>query len=271
MGKISEQGAIVALAETYDLEPLAFMTTFQQVAMPDKYTDAEFVSCCLVAKEHGLNPLTKEIYFMRDKNGKIQPIVGVDGWIKKCNEHPQFDGMDFEDTFDEQGEIISVKCVIFRKDRKHPTAITEYLKECLQIRTKPGPWQTHRIRMLRHRAICQCARVAFGFAGVMMPDEFEQWHNDVSQMKDITPPDPDQVQLPPDPDAAVEEVEIIDWHKHTTDLIDQMAGADSQEILTEIHNQHDRDKAPDEINAKILEAFHEHVTRLAKMAESEAA
>lgn len=196
--------AIAGLAKVYDLSAAAFVLTFRSVAMPSPHTDPEFVSCCLVAREHGLNPLTKEIYFMRDKHGKIQAIVGVDGWIKKCNEHPQFDGIEFADELDAKGKAVSIRATVYRKDRTRPTIITEYMSECVQARDKAGPWQSHPNRMLRHRALVQCARVAFGFAGIMDRDEFDQWQT----MKDVTPQPPASGQitsaldLPDIPDEA---------------------------------------------------------------------
>jgi len=168
--------------------------------MPQPHTDPEFVSCCLVAREHGLNPLTKEIYFMRDKHGKIQAIVGVDGWIKKCNEHPQFDGIEFAETMNVDGnKITAIKCRIFRKDRSRPIETTEYMAECVQTRDKKGPWDSHPSRMLRHRSLIQCARIAFGFAGIMDRDEFDQWQS----MRDVTPKSP---QVTRDPENTLPEI-----------------------------------------------------------------
>lgn len=173
--------AIQEIAETYKLSPKAFAFTFRAVAMPQPHNEAEFVSCCLVAREHGLNPLTKEIYFMRTKAGAIQPIVSVDGWIKKCNEHPQFDGLELTDQRDDDGALVAMTIAIYRKDRSRPTKITEYLAEC---KAAGGPvWKTSEARMLRNRTICQGARIAFGFAGIMENEEFEQWQ----AMRDITP------------------------------------------------------------------------------------
>jgi phage recombination protein Bet len=219
---VSTLPAIVGLAKHYDLDAAAFVYTFKQVAMPTPHTDAEFVSCCLVAREHGLNPLTKEIYFMRDKHGRMQAIVGVDGWIKKCNEHPQYDGVVFHDTVGPDGKIACIRASIYRKDRTHPTEATEYLSECLQVRDKVGPWQSHPNRMLRHKALIQAARIAFGFAGVMDRDEFDQWHG----MRDITPrvalaslPEvPDIPDLPDIPDTGPENQDAPD------DLIADEAG-----------------------------------------------
>lgn len=189
--------AVQALAKTYELNAAAFVYTFRTVAMPTPHTDAEFVSCCLVAKEHGLNPLTKEIYFMKTKSGQIQPIVSVDGWVRKCNEHPKFDGMEFSDVLSDKGELVAVTCTIHRSDRKHPTRVTEYLEDGLKV---GGPvWKIVPRRMLRHRALTQAARYAFGFAGVMDRDEFDQWQ----AMRDITPAKAAPLEIPDDiPDGT---------------------------------------------------------------------
>jgi hypothetical protein len=37
-----------------------------------------------------------------------------------------------------------------------------------------GPWQTHPKRMLRHKAMIQCARLAFGYGGIYDQDEAER-------------------------------------------------------------------------------------------------
>lgn len=209
---------IQKLAQTFDLSAAAFVFTFRAVAMPSPHTEAEFVSCCLVAREHGLNPLTKEIYFMRTKTGQIQPIVSVDGWIKKCNEHPQFDGMEFEDRRDDKGKLTAMTIAIHRKDRSRPTKITEYMDECSA--NGGAAWKTSASRMLRNRTICQGSRIAFGFAGIMDRDEFDQWQS----MRDVTPaqtpaqaPAPAVLELPdiPDdpeqqPEAASQDVEQDD-------------------------------------------------------------
>lgn len=70
----------------------------------------------------------------------------------------------------EQDEV-SCTCKIYRKDRRVPTSITEYLTEC---KRNTDPWNSHPSRMLRHKATIQCARVAFGFAGIKDPDEAER-------------------------------------------------------------------------------------------------
>ena len=81
-------------------------------------------------------------------------------------------------------------CKMYRKDRTRPVAVTEYLDECLAV--GGAVWKTNPKRMLRNRTYCQAARMAFGFAGIMEPDEFQQWQDNpqLQEPIDITPPDP---------------------------------------------------------------------------------
>lgn len=185
---MGQQLAIISdISKRYGLDAETFEIVVRKSVMPAEHTREEFVQCCMVAHEHKLNPITKEIHFMRTKEGRIQPVVGVDGWIKKCNEHPQFDGMEFVDHFGEDKKLGAVTCRMYRKDRTRPTIVTEYFAECVRVNSKPGPWQSHPTRMLRHRALIQCARIAFGFAGIMDHDEFEQWQEERTAARDITP------------------------------------------------------------------------------------
>jgi phage recombination protein Bet len=125
-------------------------------------TDSQCVALLIVSDQYGLNPFTKEIYAFPGKGGGIVPLVGIDGWLRIINENHQFDGMTTEDSED------SCTCTIYRKDRTHPIIVTEYLDECYR---ETEPWKKAPKRMLRHKAIIQCGRVAFGFAGIHDEDE----------------------------------------------------------------------------------------------------
>lgn len=144
-------------------------------AFSGEATDAQFTALLIVANQYGLNPFTKEIYAFPDKQNGIVPVVGVDGWARIINGHDQFDGMEFEQ------DIESCTCKIYRKDRNHPISVTEWMDECKREAFKSksgyevkGPWQSHPKRMLRHKAMIQCARLAFGFAGIYDKDEAER-------------------------------------------------------------------------------------------------
>ncbi len=148
-----------------DASPAEIVETLKATAFKGQVTDAQMAALMLVSAQYGLNPWTKEVYAFPDKNNGIVPVVGVDGWARIINEHPQFDGMEFE----QDNEYCT--CIIYRKDRSHPIKVTEYMAECKRT---TGPWQSHPRRMLRHKAMIQCARLAFGFAGIYDADEAER-------------------------------------------------------------------------------------------------
>lgn len=155
------------LATRFDLgDGSGLIDTLKATAFKGQVSDAQMTALMVVANQYGLNPWTKEIYAFPDKNNGIVPVVGVDGWSRIINQHPAFDGMDFEQ------DDASCTCVIFRKDRSHPIRVTEYMSECK--RANVGPWVSHPKRMLRHKAMIQCARLAFGYGGIYDQDEAER-------------------------------------------------------------------------------------------------
>lgn len=163
---------IADMAMRYNMEPKAFVDTLRATVVPPKATNEEFAAFLMVAKEYSLNPITKEIYAFPKQGGGIQPIVSVDGWANLINSHPQCDGFEFEDKFSSDGNLVSITCRIYRKDRSRPTTATEYMAECKRPTSTWGQWPR---RMLRHKALIQAARYAFGFAGIVDPDEAERF------------------------------------------------------------------------------------------------
>lgn len=149
--------------------------TLKATAFKGQVSDAQMTALMVVANQYGLNPWTKEIYAFPDKQNGIVPVVGLDGWSRIINNHPQFDGMDFEQDSE------SCTCIIHRKDRGHPVKVTEWMEECYRPAFKnregyevKGPWQSHPKRMLRHKSMIQCARLAFGYTGIYEQDEAER-------------------------------------------------------------------------------------------------
>jgi phage recombination protein Bet len=162
---------IGAMADRFGMVPEAFERTLRATVFPSTGSKEEFAAFLMVAKEYGLNPITREIYAFPKKGGGVQPIVSIDGWANILNSHPAFDGVDFEDHI-EKGMVVAITCRIYRKDRRHPIAAREYLNECYR---KTEPWDKWPRRMLRHKALIQAARYAFGFAGIVDPDEAERF------------------------------------------------------------------------------------------------
>ena len=156
-----------ALAKKFDISgnPQELIHTLKATVFKGNATDEQFTALLIVASQYGLNPFTKEIYAFPDINNGIVPVVGVDGWARILNNNPQFSGMEFEQNDD------SCTCRIYRKDRSHPVVVTEFMSEC---RRDTKPWKSHPKRMLRHKAMIQAARLAFGFADIFDEDEAER-------------------------------------------------------------------------------------------------
>lgn len=142
-------------------------------------SDNQMTALLVIANQYGLNPFTKEIYAYPDKSNGIVPVVGVDGWSRIINERPELDGLEFrysEQTLTHKGKVAHewIECVITRKDRKAPVVVREYFDEVVRNLSFATPWDTHPKRMHRHKAMIQCARLAFGFGGIYDQDEAER-------------------------------------------------------------------------------------------------
>ena len=159
--------ALEIMASRLGCESGKLLATLKATCFKGDVTNEQMMALTIVANQYQLNPFTRELYAFPDKNGGIVPVVGVDGWARIINEHPQFDGMGF--VMSEDGS--ECVCRIFRKDRAHAIEVTEFLAEC---KRNTDPWRTSPRRMLRHKAMIQCARYAFGFAGIYDPDEAER-------------------------------------------------------------------------------------------------
>jgi len=127
-------------------------------------TDEQFTALLIVANQYELNPWTKEIYAFPDKGG-IVPVVCVDGCARIINGNPNFDCIEFEQDNE------SCTCKIYRKDRTHPTTVTKFISECKRT---TQPWNSDPKLILRHKAMIQYARLAFGFTGIFDIDEAER-------------------------------------------------------------------------------------------------
>lgn len=204
--EVRKPSMIADMAGRYGIEPGKFAATVKATCLPANVSDEEFAAFLMVAKEYDLNPILKEIFAFPKKGGGIQPIVSIDGWMNLINSHPKMDGMEFVDAMDKAGKLVSITCSIFRKDRSRPVVVTEYMAECHR---PTEPWQKWPARMLRHKAAIQCARYAFGFAGIIDQDEAERSPDVITEA--VVAPPPPQVTHQPEPvDVAAEEAEAVE-------------------------------------------------------------
>lgn len=173
VAKVERVSPLMALGQRFDIDPGKLMDVLRgTVIKPDRNgraaSNEEVAAFCIVANQYHLSPFTREIHAFTSGDKGVVPIVGIDGWAHIVNECGQFDGCEFDECADDQGNPVSVTCRMFVKDRKHPVSVTERFSEC---KRNTIPWQTMPWRMLRHKAYMQAARYAFGLAGIYDEDE----------------------------------------------------------------------------------------------------
>ena len=146
-------------------------------------TNAELAVITGVCATYGLNPLVKECAAFIS-GGKLQIVVMIDGWYKLVNRQPDYDGVEFEEHFNDKGDLVSTTCKMYLKTRGRPVCVTEHMTECRD--SKSSVWQKWPARMLRHKVFIQAARMAFGISEVVDDDEAARITG-ARQEKDITP------------------------------------------------------------------------------------
>jgi len=180
-----QKSLIKRMAERFAIDADRLLHTLKSTAFrqrPDKKgnvpqpTNEEMMVLLAIAEQYNLNPFTKEIFaYLDPKSGAIIPIVSVDGWLRIINERPELQKIEFEysaETKQSEGKTVHLwmECTITRSDRGAPITVREFFDEVVRV-GEYTPWKTHPNRMMRHKVLIQCARVAFGFAGLHDPDE----------------------------------------------------------------------------------------------------
>ena len=136
-----------------------------------------------LASKHLLDPLSDEISIMETKEGFL-PFITIDGWVKLINQHPQYAGMSLREPTESNSQLPAwMECTIHRNDRILPIVVKEYLEE---VMTNHPSWQQMPRRMLRHRVIQQCARLAFGINAQEVVT-VENNHKNIAEATDSIP------------------------------------------------------------------------------------
>jgi len=105
-----------------------------------------------------LDPLNEEIGFTQYDDGGWQTFISIEGCSKLLNAHEQFNGLVFTQAETQiEGVPEWVECSIYRKDRILPITVREHY---LEVKGDSPIWQKMPRRMLRHRALQQCVRLA---------------------------------------------------------------------------------------------------------------
>ena len=149
--------ALKCAAQAVGMTPKDLSAWFSQ---HPQLSEAVQESCLRLITEYRLNPRADELDLVQFEEGCWQVFITVNGWAKLINAHPAFCGIEFSEASElEEGVPLWMGCAIYRTDRIKPIEVKEYFTE---MKTEHIAWQQMPRRMLRHRAMQQCARLAFG-------------------------------------------------------------------------------------------------------------
>ena len=121
-----------------------------------KATDQELYVFMETAKLYGLNPVKREIYFVKYGNNPGQTLIGYEYYLRRAEETGQLNGWKVAFAKDEFGEKAVV--TIHRKDRDHPFVWEVYRQE---VDKKQALWTIMPMFMTKKVAIAQAFRLAF--------------------------------------------------------------------------------------------------------------
>ena len=167
------------------------MTLIKKQFFPAGGSPVEQQYCLAVAKELGLNPITREIFFVPRRakvNGqwvdKIEPMVGRDGFLSIGHRSGQFAGIETNTTIKAVPRLVKgnwvyhddlvAECRVWRRDTERCFAVEVSWEEYVQKNNDGQPtkfWAEKPETMLKKVAESQALRKAFNIHGVYAPEE----------------------------------------------------------------------------------------------------
>jgi phage recombination protein Bet len=156
-------------------------------------TDDEFKAFMYLCNAYNLDPLKKEIYFIK-YSGRSTVITSRDGYLKIANLNENFNGIESELVY--QGDVLTKRddgsllitygaehllfdkskltgafCNVFRKDRAKSTTVFVSIKEYYK---KDAPiWQQYTNAMILKVAEAMALKRAFAISGLVTKEEIE--------------------------------------------------------------------------------------------------
>ena len=154
-------------------------------------TDIEFAEFIYLCNKYDLDPMNKEIYFIK-YGSKATIVTSRDGYLKIAQGFPEYDGMESEVIY--EGDVITRRdngsmkieygpehlnfskskikgafANVYRKDRTVATSFTasfnDYVKKDSQM------WQTYTNAMILKVAEAQALKKAFNISGLVTKEE----------------------------------------------------------------------------------------------------
>jgi len=159
------------------------LETLRRTVAGDASSD-EFKMFIYLAKNYGLDPFNKEIFFWK-KDGKPTIMTSRDGYLKIADRHPQYDGLVSDvvrenDKFrrketginhqygTNRGQIVGSYALVYRKDRSYPVYIFAPFKE---YQADSKIWEQYPSAMILKVAESMALKRAFSVSGLVSREE----------------------------------------------------------------------------------------------------
>jgi phage recombination protein Bet len=146
-----------------------------------------------LAKSVGLNPFNKEIWCYKDKVGNLLIFSGRDGFLKKAQQNPAFNGLRSSEVCEnddfaldipnaivhhsikmgDRGKIVGGYSLVFRKDGEPTVEWADFATYNKGYNT----WKTHPAEMIKKVAECHALKKAFGITGVQSEYDYDTKNN----------------------------------------------------------------------------------------------
>lgn len=143
-----------------------------------KASDQELMMGLQIAKTFNLNPLKREVYFVKyNEKDPMQVLTGYEVYLKRAERSGNYNGLEITSQGSIKNGDLKAVVKVFRKDWTNPLTheafYTEYVqnkavyKDNVKIGEEPNKfWATKPITMIKKVAVSQAFRMAF-------PDEFD--------------------------------------------------------------------------------------------------
>lgn len=140
-----------------------------------KASDQELLLGLQIAKTFKLNPLKREVYFVKYNDSQpMQVLTGYEVYLKRAERSGKYNGLDIKSEGSVQEGDLKAIVKVYRKDWTNPLTHEAYYSEYVQTKkdfntgkVEPNTfWKNKPITMIKKVAISQAFRMAF-------PDEID--------------------------------------------------------------------------------------------------
>jgi len=133
-------------------------------------TDEEFMLFLEICRAYNLNPLLREIWFVKFKGREPSIFTSRDGYLKIAHASGKLDGIESRVIEDSDGKPLKAICTVWRKDMSHP--FTSEVKFSEYFNPNSEAWRKYPSAMLIKVAEVFALRRAFAISGLVTREEY---------------------------------------------------------------------------------------------------